>query len=104
MFAAARIGWVVTKAPARQFRLVKALTVIGREQALCDIALSDRYISARHATIRVSPEGAIAITDEGSQNGTYVNGSRIPPRQAIPLAFDNTIRMGDTELTLKQVG
>jgi hypothetical protein len=103
VFGPARGRLVVTQGSGqgKEFRLVKSLTVIGREQALCDIALEDRYVSARHATLRVDADGNIAITDEGSQNGTLVNGTRIPPRQPIPLPFNATLRMGETEMVLR---
>jgi hypothetical protein len=105
VFGPARGRLVVTAGSGlgKEFRLVKSLTVIGREQALCDIALEDRYVSARHATLRAEPDGNIVITDEGSQNGTLVNGTRIPPRQPVPLPFDATLRMGETEMVLRTV-
>lgn len=105
VFGPARGRLVVTSGAnlGKEFRLVKSLTVIGREQALCDIALEDRYVSARHATLRADADGNIVITDEGSQNGTLVNGTRIPPRQPIPLPFDATLRMGETEMVLRTV-
>jgi hypothetical protein len=106
VFGPARGRLVLTRGTplGREFRIVKPVTILGREQALSDIALDDRYVSARHAAIRVDAEGHLTITDEGSQNGTLVNGLRIPPRQAVPLPFDATIRLGDTELVLRQTG
>ncbi|MCC6552539.1 MAG: sigma 54-interacting transcriptional regulator [Polyangiaceae bacterium] len=38
--------------------------------------LTDRWMSHRHATIRYA-DGACVITDEGSKNGVFVNGSRV---------------------------
>ena len=35
--------------------------------------------SARHATVRVEPVGVV-LEDEGSLNGTFVNGERIEQR------------------------
>jgi pSer/pThr/pTyr-binding forkhead associated (FHA) protein len=106
VFGPARGRLVITRGAAagREYRLVKAVTILGREQALCDIALEDRFVSARHATIRLDAHGNFAMTDEGSQNGTLVNGVRIPPRQLIPLPFDSTIRLGETEMVLRQTG
>ncbi|MGC8862143.1 MAG: FHA domain-containing protein [Armatimonadota bacterium] len=57
--------------------------VIGRE-AGCDIALtSDSTTSRRHATITASA-GVYSIRDEGSANGTFVNGARITEQKLTP--------------------
>jgi len=57
--------------------------VIGRE-AGCDIALtSDSTTSRRHATITAS-SGDYSIRDEGSSNGTFVNGARITEQKLVP--------------------
>jgi transcriptional regulator with PAS, ATPase and Fis domain len=38
-----------------------------------EVAIDDPYASAKHALLRVAPEG-ITLRDEGSSNGTYVDG------------------------------
>jgi len=43
----------------------------------CDIRLSNPVISSRHALFEVLPDGMIRVTDLGSTNGTWVNGTRI---------------------------
>jgi hypothetical protein len=42
----------------------------------CELAISDPAVSRRHARLWVSP-AQIVIEDLGSQNGVYVNGTRI---------------------------
>ncbi len=42
----------------------------------CELAISDPAVSRRHARLWVSPT-QIVIEDLGSQNGVYVNGTRI---------------------------
>jgi pSer/pThr/pTyr-binding forkhead associated (FHA) protein len=42
----------------------------------CELAISDPAVSRRHARLWVSPS-QIVIEDLGSQNGVYVNGTRI---------------------------
>jgi serine protease Do len=64
---------------------------LGRESA--DITLDDDEISRRHATLhRVGSD--LAIIDEGSSNGTYVNGKRIDGKT--PLSDGDTVRVGQT--------
>jgi pSer/pThr/pTyr-binding forkhead associated (FHA) protein len=41
--------------------------------------LAGPTVSARHATVRIEPIGVV-LEDEGSLNGTFVNGERIEQR------------------------
>jgi diguanylate cyclase (GGDEF)-like protein len=50
--------------------------VIGRRDD-ADVQIRDDGVSRRHATVRVEGEGAV-LRDEGSANGTYVDGARVP--------------------------
>jgi diguanylate cyclase (GGDEF)-like protein len=50
--------------------------VLGRRED-ADIQIQDDGVSRRHASVRVDGEGAV-VTDLGSQNGTYVDGKRVP--------------------------
>ena len=38
-----------------------------------DLALDDRYVSGRHATVRMARDGVV-VQDLGSKNGTYIDG------------------------------
>ena len=49
---------------------------IGLDPA-CDINLPDMIVSRRHARLTVRSNGECWISDEGSQNGTYVNGQKL---------------------------
>jgi hypothetical protein len=63
-------------AAGRTFPLAPNEMVMGRD-ASCDIALSgDTMVSRKH--VRLIPmNGAYSVRDEGSSNGTYLNGARI---------------------------
>lgn len=67
--------------------------VIGRE-AGCDIELSQKYVSRRHAEVRRAGNGFVVV-DLGSANGTLVNGGRITERQ---LADGDKIEIGTVTL------
>ncbi|MGQ9808784.1 MAG: FHA domain-containing protein [Armatimonadota bacterium] len=68
------------------------VAVIGREMT-CDIALTDdATTSRRHATISRSGD-AFVIQDEGSSNGTLVNGLKITER---PLKNGDEVQIGST--------
>lgn len=65
--------------------------VIGREGA--EIVLADPEISRRHARLKLV-EGAPAIEDLGSTNGTLVNGERITGVRV--LIAGDTVQLGGT--------
>ncbi|MCE7939764.1 hypothetical protein DCC79_11625 [bacterium] len=61
--------------------------VIGRDPA-CDICLPDRQISRRHAIVRRTDDG-YAVSDAGSKNGLWLNGT--PVEGAMPLTDGDEI-------------
>jgi pSer/pThr/pTyr-binding forkhead associated (FHA) protein len=63
----------------------------------CELSISDPAVSRRHARLWVSPT-EIVIEDLASQNGVYVNGTRIQgPRE---LVAGDTLRICSHELEL----
>lgn len=50
-------------------------------------------VSRVHALIRSSAEGIVLI-DEGSANGTYLNGYHLPPQLPYPLHSGDEVRFG----------
>lgn len=52
--------------------------MIGRSPK-CDIVINNRYVSSEHAILTVE-SGYVYIEDNGSTNGTYVDGKRIHSR------------------------
>jgi diguanylate cyclase (GGDEF)-like protein len=64
--------------------------LIGRD-ADCDVELSDDSVSRRHALLRPSGGGFLAI-DLGSTNGTYVNDTRVEIRVLEP---NDRLRLGN---------
>lgn len=66
--------------------------VIGRSRS-SDVRIPDSSISARHATIR--QRGAeYLLLDEGSTNGTFVDGHRLSPGSPVLLGRKTSIRVG----------
>lgn len=62
-----------------------------------DIRLADKRVSRHHAMLERVGHGYL-ITDQGSSNGTYVNGVRI--NQPTALYSGDTIKIGDTQFTI----
>jgi pSer/pThr/pTyr-binding forkhead associated (FHA) protein len=67
-------------------------TRIGRG-AECELVLNSREVSRVHARIEAW-DGIFRIMDEGSSNGTYVNGRRVRRKE---LKVGDVLRFGDRE-------
>ncbi len=75
-----------------RFTFRKNEVTVGRLRAN-DVILPKRNISKRHAVISVSPEGVITLHDQGSTNGTYINGTRVSGD--IRITQEDKLFMGD---------
>ena len=62
--------WLEGIVAVRIFRGPKG---VGLRAHALEVAIDDPYASANHVLVRLTPEG-FAIRDEGSSNGTYVDG------------------------------
>ncbi|MBW3628092.1 MAG: FHA domain-containing protein [Gemmatimonadetes bacterium] len=67
-----------------------------------DVVLADDSVSTTHARLEYAA-GAWLLTDLGSTNGTYVEGSRLPPNAPTPLPYGSQIRFGGLRLLFNQV-
>jgi S-DNA-T family DNA segregation ATPase FtsK/SpoIIIE len=74
---------------------------IGRA-AESDVCLHDNEVSRRHALIQVSPDGAAALADAGSANGTYVDGAKIT--RPMLLADGSVVQIGANKLRWTPAG
>jgi hypothetical protein len=62
-----------------------------------DLTLADDdYVSGRHAAIQAS-DGAFLLVDQGSRNGTYVDGERLEAGPGRVLRSGQSIRIGASE-------
>ncbi len=72
---------------------LKVTNIVGREPS-CDVALpEDTTVSRRHAVITVSGSEC-SIKDEGSSNGTYINGAKVTEQTLKP---GDELRIGDSK-------
>ena len=55
------------------------MTRIGRS-ASADVAFDDGSVSRRHAVVMARTDGTAELLDDGSLNGTFVNGERVRRR------------------------
>jgi pSer/pThr/pTyr-binding forkhead associated (FHA) protein len=81
--------------PDGQKRGLDSRTLVIGRSAENDIALADDFASARHARVEPRRDG-VWVSDAGSTNGTYVNGSKLSkPHRLEP---GDVIRVGGTDL------
>jgi len=76
--------------------LDRSETVIGRDPG-CDIVLSEKSASARHARIFRGPGGYFEVEDLDSTNGLIVDGERI---QRMTLQDGDAFTVGDTRFSI----
>jgi MoxR-like ATPase len=75
-------------------------TVVGRAW-LADRGLADTEVSSGHLRIDRAG-GALRVADAGSRNGTWVNGSRLAPRDLTPLDDGAVVRLGRTIFVFRE--
>ncbi|MBN8538772.1 MAG: FHA domain-containing protein [Deltaproteobacteria bacterium] len=63
--------------------LASGYNIIGRSPS-CQIKLASNSVSKEHATVLMTDDGKVIITDMGSRNGTFVNGLRIQNQKLNP--------------------
>ena len=86
---------------AGQFAIRSGVEVrVGRDPAACPITLTEPRVSGVHATLQFEG-GQLSVRDEGSNNGTYVSGTRIPAHVWTPVFAGASLRFGPVEFTVK---
>lgn len=71
--------------------------VIGKKQELVDLVIPfNKMISRKHCRV-THINGIYYIRDEGSANGTFVNGVRLNPGQKIQMNRGDVIRLADSD-------
>jgi pSer/pThr/pTyr-binding forkhead associated (FHA) protein len=84
-----RAHLVPIKGGGRPIQITRDVTLVGRQDDLCDICLDTTSVSKMHCLI-VRTDGLLFIRDLGSTNGTKVNGQRVVRGALLPgdeLAF-----------------
>lgn len=85
------------KEPGKVYEIRKDSLSIGRSRE-SDIFLEDLAVSRFHASILNLGNGNYALKDEGSANGTKVNGQLVNKYQTYPLQEGDHIQLGQTVL------
>lgn len=98
--------WILTVRPLAEIEMpsgeriqLKGSISLGRTDSN-EIVLADAKISRKHAYIRVEGKNEFYLMDQGSRNGTYLNGTRIT--KTVLLHDMDRIQIGSFELTFHQ--
>jgi pSer/pThr/pTyr-binding forkhead associated (FHA) protein len=81
----------------REFELREGSNTLGRVHA--DVLLPDPTVSRHHATLTVE-EDSVWISDEGSTNGTYLNGSPVAPGDRRRVQDGDSLKLGSVAVRL----
>ncbi len=83
-------GRLVSLDDGREYVVAGASITLGRD-ASCDVVVTSKNVSRRHAEVMSTPKGYVVI--DGSTNGTFVNDVQIEGQQL--LARGDLIRVGE---------
>jgi hypothetical protein len=86
---------------AREYNVGSDQVSIGRGPNN-NIVVSDPKISRNHLMI-IDDGTAFKVRDQGSSNGTYIDGSRIQPHSFYTVGGNSKIRIGNTQVIIDQV-
>jgi len=81
---------------------IKEGAVIGRRTGdYVSTFASQGYVSGTHARIQANADGDYEIIDLDSTNGTFVNGTQIPPNQPVVINVGDEIAFYDTTFIIE---
>lgn len=78
----------------QSFELTEDRYSVGRAEQ-CDICIPDPTMSGTHCVLKRDEDGGYTVTDEGSTNGTRVNGVRIDSQK---LTHSDILQIGGVEV------
>lgn len=74
--------------------------VVGRSPADATFVINHEQVSRRHFRLALVSQ-RVTVEDLGSTNGTSVDGTRLAPGAAVPLADGSRLALGDLHLTVR---
>jgi hypothetical protein len=77
--------------------------VVGRSR-VCDMVLPYASVSKVHVHFHLENFVPVAVSDQRSANGTWLNERRLEPGATARLAIGDRIRMGDVDFELLDAG
>ena len=87
-----------SEAQAQRREFESGVIRLGRDRDQDIVVTGDHEVSRRHATFSVR-DGAWVLSDQGSANGTFVNGARLEAGASRTLADRDRVTLGSSERT-----
>lgn len=97
--AHALVGMLVVQEYEQIHKLRAGTNSVGSAETN-DVVLRGRFVSARHAVLKHSPESGFRVLDLDSTNGTFVNDERVREKT---VSDGDRIRFGNIQGILKSV-
>lgn len=72
---------------------------VGRDGSQCAILLTEPRVSGLHASIKIEA-GQLLLRDDNSNNGTFINGSRLAPGTWQMVRDGSQLRFGPAEFSV----
>jgi pSer/pThr/pTyr-binding forkhead associated (FHA) protein len=72
----------------------------GRDDSKCVVLLNDPGVSGVHASLKLEG-GQLWIRDERSNNGTFVDETRLPPGTWTPFGAGRQLRFGPVGFSIR---
>jgi pSer/pThr/pTyr-binding forkhead associated (FHA) protein len=86
------------KSRDEQYPLKMGINIVGRQKT-ADIQLKDPYVSRRHLSIDMLPDGSFTLMDLGSRNGLVIFGKKVA---SAVVQTGEAFMLGATDLVIKE--
>jgi hypothetical protein len=73
--------------------------VFGRNPEATDVLLEHPSISRRHAAVLHDGKGGLFLYEFGSTHGTFLDGRRVPAKEALPLKEGSCVKFAESSRT-----
>ncbi len=99
--AAAGASRAVISGSAGTFPIQPGIEVnVGRDGSRCQVLLQEPRVSGVHATLRFEAS-QLLVRDDGSNNGTFLNGNRLGAGAFTPVPAGSIVRFGPVEFLVR---
>jgi hypothetical protein len=76
--------------------------LMGREKATCNLLISEPAVSRRHAQL-IEENGNLYLEDVSEHNGTFINGTKLPPLGRARVHEGDHISLGRAEIDVEKL-
>ena len=93
---------VIINGQAQQVTLNAFPVLIGRDSSSCGLPISEPAVSRRHARFSLE-NGNLYIEDVSEHNGTFINGSKLPPLGRSKINAGDKVNLGRAEIIIDKI-